>query len=378
MEAVAEYQKKPHAIEEEGDFLKLNAVDHVEFWVGNAKQAAIFWKNLGFKPVAYSGLETGNRRYASWIVEQNKIRFALNTPYNPHDPMAVHAMMHGDSVKTIALTVDNVEKAWKETTRRGGQGIEPPTTYQDANGIVRTAAIQCFGETLMRFVERNDFSGVFMPGYEPLPDDPTVKSTGLAAIDHIVGNVELGKMNYWANWFHEVLGFKQILHFDENDISTQYSALMSKVMSNDSGRIKFPINEPAEGKKKSQIEEYLNYNIGPGVQHIALITGDIISTTRELRKRGLEFLRVPKTYYDALPGRIGEIDENYADIAELGILADRDDEGYLLQIFTHPIQDRPTLFLEIIQRRGSQGFGQGNFQALFESIEIEQQRRGNL
>lgn len=378
MEAVAEYQKKSHAIEKESDFLKLKAVDHVEFWVGNAKQAAFFWKNLGFKPVAYSGLETGNRRYASWIVEQNKIRFALNTPYNPHDSMAVHAMMHGDSVKTIALTVDDVEEAWRATTERGGKSIEQPVEHKDANGIVRTAAIQCFGETLMRFVERNDYSGAFMPGYEALPDDPTVQSTGLAAIDHIVGNVELGKMNYWANWFHEVLGFKQIIHFDENDISTQYSALMSKVMSNGSGRIKFPINEPAEGKKKSQIEEYLNYNIGPGVQHIALITGDIISTTRELRKRGLEFLRVPMAYYDALPGRIGEIDENYADITELGILADRDDEGYLLQIFTRPIQDRPTLFLEIIQRHGSQGFGQGNFQALFESIEIEQQRRGNL
>ncbi len=378
MDKAVEVQKDNRPIEQEGDFLKLNSIDHLEFWLGNAKQATVFWKNLGFKPVGYSGLETGNRSHASWVVEQNNIRFALNTPYGPHHPMAAHTMIHGDGVKTIAMTVDDVDEAWRETTARGGVAVEAPAEIRDENGPLRTAAIQCYGETLIRFVERKNYDGPFMPGYQSLQDDPAVASTGLVGIDHIVGNVELGKMNYWVDWFHKVLGFRQILHFDDKVIHTEYSALMSKVMSNGSGRMKFPINEPAEGKKKSQIEEYLNYNNGPGVQHIALLSGDIISTTRELQNRGLEFLRVPMSYYEALPGRIGKIKESYDDIADLGILADRDDEGYLLQIFTRPIQDRPTLFLEIIQRRGSQGFGVGNFKALFESIEIEQQRRGNL
>ena len=378
MTTLADVKDAVRPIDQEADFLKLNDIDHIEFWVGNAKQAAVYWKNLGFTPVAYSGLETGNRRYAAWVVEQRNIRFVLKTPYSAHDPMASHTMIHGDGVKAICMTVDDVQKAWEVTTARGGVSVEEPATIKDENGVARTASIQCYGKTLVKFIERHEYDGPFLPGYEGLPNVTPAEPVGLAAIDHIVGNVELGKMNHWVRWFHEVMGFRQILHFDDEDISTEYSALMSKVMSNSTGRIKFPINEPAEGRKQSQIEEYLNYNMGPGVQHLALITGDIIKTTEELRARGMEFLRVPDTYYEALPDRIGKIKESYDDIARLGILADRDDEGYLLQIFTKPIQDRPTLFLEIIQRRGSQGFGIGNFKALFESIELEQQRRGNL
>lgn len=376
--ATALDNKSARKIDQEGDFLKLNDIDHIEFWVGNAKQAAIFWNHFGFRTVAYSGLETGNRHFASWVVEQRNIRFVLNTPYDAHHPMSSHIMIHGDGVKSIAMSVDDAREAWQVTTERGGQSMEAPAISEDEFGQVQTSAIRCYGNTNVRFIERKAYKGAFLPGYEAVPETVPITPVGLAAVDHIVGNVELGKMNYWVNWFHEVMGFRQILHFDDEDISTEYSALMSKVMSSASGRIKFPINEPAEGRKQSQIEEYLNYNMGPGVQHIALITGDIVATTRALRERGMEFLRVPDTYYEALPDRIGTIKESYDEIAELGILADRDDEGYLLQIFTRPIQDRPTLFLEIIQRRGSQGFGIGNFKALFESIELEQERRGNL
>jgi 4-hydroxyphenylpyruvate dioxygenase len=370
-------------IDQEGDFLKIKAIDHVEFWVGNAKQAVFYWKQWGFTPIAYSGLETGNRRCASYVLEQGNIRFVLSTPYSPHDEMAAHLMLHGDGVKTIALEVDDVEQAYCETTSRGARGLVHPTETRDDFGLLRTAAIAGYGQTAFQFVDRRDYgsgyaAGAFKPGYKQLPEDKTVVPVGLAAIDHIVGNVELGKMNYWVNWFHRVMGFRQIVHYDDKVIHTEYSALMSKVMGNDNGRIKFPINEPAEGRKKSQIEEYLDYYVGPGVQHVALITGDIIKTVRELRQRGLEFLRVPDAYYAALPDRMGSIKESYDDIAELGILADRDDEGYLLQIFSRPIQDRPTVFLEVIQRRGARGFGVGNFKALFESIEIEQAKRGNL
>lgn len=365
-------------MDQEADLFTINAVDHIELWVGNAKQAAYYWKYWGFKPTAYSGLETGNRRYASWVMAQGKIRFVLNTPYSPHDEMAAHHLLHGDGVKVIALEVDNVETAYNESTTRGAKGLLPPTVSRDESGTIRTATIQAYGQTIFKYIDRSAYTGPFMPSYTALPEDPTVTPVGLAAIDHIVGNVELGKMNYWVKWFHQALGFRQIVHYDDKVIHTEYSALMSKVMGNGNGRIKFPINEPAEGKKKSQIEEYLDYYVGPGVQHVALITGDIISTVRELKNRGLEFLRVPNAYYESLPGRIGEIQEKYADIAELGILADRDDEGYLLQIFSRPIQDRPTMFLEVIQRRGSRGFGVGNFKALFESIEIEQEKRGNL
>ena len=365
-------------MDQEADLFKINAVDHIEFWVGNARQAVFFWKAWGFKPVAYAGLETGNRQYASWVVEQGKIRFVLSTPYSPHGEMAAHHMLHGDGVKVIAMEVDDVEAAWRETTSRGAKGVQPPSEAQDGDGAVRTASLQGYGQTLFKFVERAGYSGAFLPGYKALPDDKTVSPAGLAAVDHIVGNVELGKMNYWVNWFHKTMGFRQIVHYDDKVIHTEYSALMSKVMGNGNGRIKFPINEPAEGRKKSQIEEYLDYYVGPGVQHVALLTGDIVATVRDLRDRGLEFLRVPDAYYVALPGRVGDIQESYDDIADLGILADRDDEGYLLQIFSRPIQDRPTMFLEVIQRRGARGFGVGNFKALFESIEIEQARRGNL
>ncbi len=367
-------------IDQEDDFLKINAIDHVEFWVGNARQAVFYWKEWGFQPIAYSGLETGNRRYASYVLAQGNIRFVLSTPYSPHDEMAAHIMLHGDGVKTIALEVDDVEQAYRATTARGARGLIGPTESRDDFGPLRIAAIAGYGQTVFQFVDRRDYTGPFKPGYQALPDDPlrAAAPVGLAAIDHIVGNVELGKMNYWVNWFHRVMGFRQIVHYDDKVIHTEYSALMSKVMGNGNGRIKFPINEPAEGRKKSQIEEYLDYYVGPGVQHVALITGDIVKTVRELRHRGLEFLRVPDAYYAALPDRVGSIKESYDDIADLGILADRDDEGYLLQIFSRPIQDRPTVFLEVIQRRGARGFGVGNFKALFESIEIEQAKRGNL
>lgn len=365
-------------IDQEGDFLKINAVDHIEFWVGNARQATFYWKQWGFKPTAYSGFETKNRRYASYVMEQGGIRFVLSTPYTPHDEMAAHIMLHGDGVKVIALEVDDVEAAHRETTTRGAKSLTAPIELRDDYGVLRTASIAGYGQTVFQFVDRSDYAGAFKPGYKPLPDDPTAIPAGLAAVDHIVGNVELGKMNYWVEWFHRVLGFRQIVHYDDKVIHTEYSALMSKVMGNGNGRIKFPINEPAEGRKKSQIEEYLDYYLGPGVQHVALLTGDIIGTVRTLRDRGLEFLRVPEAYYAALPDRVGAIKESYDDIAELGILADRDDEGYLLQIFSRPIQDRPTVFLEVIQRRGARGFGVGNFKALFESIEIEQAKRGNL
>lgn len=371
-------QTEERRLDQEADLFKIKSIDHIEFWVGNAKQAVYYWKYWGFKPVAYSGLETGNRQYASYVVEQGKIRFVLSTPYTPHSEMAAHQMLHGDGVKVIAMEVEDVESAYRETTAHGAKGIQPPFEARDNEGAIRTAAIQAYGQTVFKFVERSGYSGAFMPGYTRLPDDPTVKPVGLAAVDHIVGNVELGKMDYWVNWFHQAMGFRQIVHYDDKVIHTEYSALMSKVMADGNGRIKFPINEPAEGRKKSQIEEFLEYYVGPGVQHIALITGDIVSTVDQLKERGLTFLRVPQAYYDSLPDRVGKIKERYEDIARLGILADRDDEGYLLQIFSRPVQDRPTVFVEVIQRRGARGFGVGNFKALFESIEIEQAKRGNL
>jgi 4-hydroxyphenylpyruvate dioxygenase len=292
--------------------------------------------------------------------------------------MAAHHLLHGDGVKVIAMEVDDVEQAYRETTARGARGVQPPTDHCDREGVVYTASIQGYGQTLFKFISRSNYAGEFMPGFRALADDSRVEPVGLAAVDHIVGNVDLGKMDYWVNWFHRTMGFRQIVHYDDKVIHTEYSALMSKVMGSGNGRIKFPINEPAQGRKKSQIEEYLDYYVGPGVQHLALLTGDIVGTVRELKGRGLEFLRVPSAYYDALPARVGKIDEDYRDIAELGILADRDDEGYLLQIFSRPLQDRPTFFLEIIQRHGARGFGVGNFKALFESIELEQAKRGNL
>jgi len=362
---------------EEGDFLQIKSIDHVHFWVGNAKQAMYFWwKGFGFKPISYSGLETGNRQYASYVLQSGQIRIVVSAPYGPTSEIAAHQMVHGDGIKTIALEVDDVETAYAATMARGARSGWRPRSEIDDFGELRTSAIQTYGEVLHVFVDRSSYGGSFAPGYQPL-DLPTI-STGLAAIDHIVGNVQLGKMDEWVNFYHQVMGFRQLIHFDDQDISTEYSALMSKVMQNGSGRIKFPINEPAEGKKKSQIEEYLDYYLTPGVQHLALATGDILSTVQALKANGIEFLRVPDAYYEVLPERVGAIKEPLEKIQELGILVDRDDEGYLLQIFSRPIQDRPTTFVEIIQRRGSRGFGKGNFQALFEALELEQARRGNL
>lgn len=366
------------AITEEGDFLQIKSIDHVHFYVGNAKHAMYYWwKGFGFTPVAYSGLETGNREFASYVLQSGQIRFVLSAPYSPSSPLASHHMVHGDGVKVIALEVDDVEQAWKATTERGGKSAWAPREEKDEHGTFRTAAIYTYGETQHVFVDRSDYNGPFAPTYREIKN-MEAESTGLAAIDHMVGNVQLGKMNHWVNFYHQVMGFRQLLHFDDKDISTEYSALMSKVMSNGNGRVKFPINEPAEGKRKSQIEEYLDYYLTPGVQHVAMSTGNILKTVEELKARDIEFLRVPDTYYEILPDRVGTIKEDLKAIHELGILVDRDDEGYLLQIFSKPIQDRPTMFIEIIQRHGARGFGKGNFKALFESIELEQERRGNL
>jgi len=370
-------ETKERPMTEEADFLQIKAIDHVHFWVGNAKQAMYYWwKGFGFKPVAYSGLETGNRHSASYVMESGQIRFVVSAPYDPNSEMAAHHMIHGDGVKAIALEVDDLAKTYAAVVARGAQIAWPPREEIDEFGELRTAAIHTYGEVLHIFVDRSSYGGPFAPSYQPL--EMQAEPAGLAAIDHIVGNVQLGKMNYWVNFYHRVMGFRQLLHFDDKDISTEYSALMSKVMQNGNGRIKFPINEPAEGKKKSQIEEYLDYYKSAGVQHIAMATGDILETIGSLQARGIEFLRVPDAYYKMLPERVGEIQESLDAIRELGILVDRDDEGYLLQVFSRPLQDRPTAFIEVIQRHGSRGFGKGNFRALFEALEEEQARRGNL
>jgi 4-hydroxyphenylpyruvate dioxygenase len=335
-----------------------------------------WWKGFGFKPVAYSGLETGNRQFASYVLESGNIRFVVSAAYGPTSEMAAHHLLHGDGVKTIALLVDDVEQAYRVTTERGAASAWGPREEIDAHGALRTAAIHAYGDVLHVLVDRSHYNGRFAPGYIPL--EHSADPVGLMAVDHVVGNVQLGKMNYWVDFYHQVMGFRQLIHFDDQDISTEYSALMSKVMQDGSGRIKFPINEPAEGKKKSQIEEYLDYYLSPGVQHIAMATGDLIETVGKLKERGIEFLRVPEAYYDVLPDRVGQIREPLEAIRELGVLVDRDDEGYLLQVFSRPLQDRPTMFIEVIQRHGSRGFGKGNFQALFEALEMEQARRGNL
>ena len=366
-------------ITEEADFLTIKDVDHIEMWVGNAFQAAQFWQQtFGFKRVAYSGLETGNRNTASHVLQQGKIRLVLTGSYRPDSEVAAHHLMHGDGVKVVAFQVDDVESAFAATVERGAEPIQQPTELRDDHGVVRVATIATYGDTVHRLVERDDYAGAFMPGYEAREPVGNIPEVGLAHVDHIVGNVQLGKMNHWVKWYHQIMGFRQLAHFDDDDIHTEYSALMSKVMENGTGRIKLPINEPAEGKRKSQIEEYLDFYRGPGVQHLALSTGDIISAVRQLTESGVRFLRVPDSYYEALTDRVGEIREDLTAIQDLGILVDRDEEGYLLQVFTQPLQDRPTLFVEIIQRRGSRGFGIGNFKALFESIEVEQARRGNL
>jgi 4-hydroxyphenylpyruvate dioxygenase len=363
------------------DPLDLQGIDYVEFYVANARQAAHFYRTtLGLRPLAYAGLETGVRDRASWVLARRNIRFVLTTPLvpDPQHPIAAHIARHGDGVKDIALRVADATAAYQEAMRRGGRGVQEPTTTEDQHGRVVRASIATYGDTVHSFIQRDDYAGVFLPGFQPVEQAAPAPETGIAAIDHIVGNVELGKMDEWVAYYRDVLGFAQMIHFDDKDISTEYSALMSKVMQNGSGRIKFPINEPAEGRRKSQIDEYLEYYGGPGVQHIALATGNIMASVDALRKAGIPFLRVPKVYYDELPSRVGVIAEDLRELAARGILADRDEEGYLLQIFSQPLQDRPTLFLEIIQRKGSRGFGKGNFKALFEAIEREQDRRGNL
>ena len=365
------------------EVLPLRRIDHVRFFVGNARQSAYFYRNaFGFDVVAYAGLETGMRQEAGYVLRQGDITFVLASPLRPEHPDNKRLMLHGDGVQDIALEVDNVDAAYADAVRRGAIGLVPPTCLQDDHGDYEFATIKAYGDTTHSFVNRDRYRGVFAPGYKPLDPERynprTFHPAGLLAIDHMVGNVEEGKMDDWVHFYENVMGFSQLVHFDDKDISTEYSALMSKVVQDGRGRIKFPINEPAEGRKKSQIEEYLEFYGGPGVQHIALSTGNIVETVKALRKNDVTFLTVPKTYYEMLSERVGHIEEDLHELAKLGILVDRDDEGYLLQIFTQPVEDRPTLFFEIIERHGSQSFGKGNFKALFEAIEREQARRGTL
>jgi len=373
-------QTLQHQAPVEKDFLPLNGTDYVEFYVGNARQAAHYYRTaFGFSLAAYRGPETGTRDRASYLLVQDKIRFVFTTALQPDHDIAAHVRLHGDGVRDIALWVDDAESAWRETTKRGARSVLEPETVRDESGEVRLSAIATYGDTIHTFVERAKYKGAFLPGFVAVSgEDRIARPVGLKYVDHMVGNVGWGEMDRWVEFYRDVMGFKMFKHFDDKDISTEYSALMSKVMSNGNERVKFPINEPAEGKRKSQIEEYLEFYHGPGVQHIAMATGNIIETVATMRQQGVEFLRVPSTYYDDLQERIGPIDEPVAELQELGILVDRDDEGYMLQIFTRPVEDRPTLFYEVIQRKGSRSFGKGNFKALFEAIEREQARRGNL
>ncbi|MBP7568890.1 MAG: 4-hydroxyphenylpyruvate dioxygenase [Acidobacteria bacterium] len=357
--------------------LRLRSIHHVEFWVGNARQAAYFYRlGFGFSQAAYAGLETGARDHTSYLMTQGKIRLVLTTPLGPDHPAAAHILAHGDGVRDIAFHVDDADRAFEEAVRRGAEPAFEPHDLRDGNGCVRRAAIKTYGDTIHSFISDAGYRGPFLPGYSERRVEG--RDIGLLRVDHMVGNVELGKMNEWADWYHRVLGFERFVSFDDKDISTDYSALMSVVMADDAQAIKFPLNEPAPGKKKSQIDEYLEYYRGPGVQHVALLTTDIVATVDALRQNGVEFLRVPDSYYDLLPGRVGAIEESVDELRRLGVLVDRDEEGYLLQLFTRPVQDRPTLFFEIIERKGSRGFGKGNFRALFEAIEREQALRGNL
>ena len=361
------------------DFLPLNGTDHVEFYVGNAKQSAYYYQTAwGYELVAYAGPETGVRDRASYVLQQGKIRLVLTSSLLPDSEISKHHLLHGDGVKVLALWVDDARKSFEETTKRGAVAVMQPTVFKDATGEVVISAIKTYGETIHKFVERKNYNGVFLPGFVAKKSAVPVTSVGLKHVDHCVGNVELGKMNEWVKFYEDVMGFKLIITFDDQDISTEYSALMSKVVSNGNGYVKFPINEPADGKKKSQIEEYIEFYKSAGVQHIAIATDDIISTVTELRARGVEFLHVPEIYYEEVWQRVGKINEDVNKIKELNILVDRDDEGYLLQLFTKPVQDRPTVFFEIIQRCGAKSFGKGNFKALFEAIEREQELRGNL
>jgi 4-hydroxyphenylpyruvate dioxygenase len=361
------------------DFLPLNGTDHIEFYVGNAKQSAYYYQMAwGYKLVAYAGPETGMRDRASYVLEQGKIRLVLTTAMSPDSEIAQHQVKHGDGVKFLSLWVDDATKSFEETVKRGAKPYMEPTRFEDEHGYVIISGIYTYGETVHKFVERRNYSGPFLPGYKAPNNALETVPVGLKYVDHCVGNVELGEMDQWVKFYEDVMGFKLLLTFDDKDISTEYSALMSKVVSNGNGYIKFPINEPAEGKKKSQIEEYIEFYKGAGVQHIAVEVHSIIETVGELRRRGVEFLYVPENYYEDVLDRVGHIDEDLEALKKLNILIDRDEEGYLLQIFTKPVEDRPTLFFEIIQRKGAKSFGKGNFKALFESIEREQEIRGNL
>lgn len=365
------------------DSLPLRRIDHLRFFVGNARQSAYFYRNaFGFDVIAYAGLETRLKHEAGYVLRQGNITFVLVSPLNQSHPEAQRLVTHGDGVMDIALEVEDVQKTYETVLQRGAQPHTPPTLLEDEFGVYEYATIKAYGDTTHTFMNRDRYRGVFAPGYLTLDPEryspQTYQATGLAAIDHVVANVEEGKMNEWVQFYQNVMGFTQLVSFDDKDISTEYSALMSKVVQGGHGRIKFPINEPAHGKRRSQIEEYLQFYHGPGVQHIALMTKDIISTVRALRANDVSFLRVPQSYYDALPERVGKINENIQELAELGILVDRDEEGYMLQIFTKPVGDRPTLFFEVIERHGSRSFGKGNFKALFEAIEREQAKRGTL
>jgi 4-hydroxyphenylpyruvate dioxygenase len=361
------------------DFLPLKGTDHVEFYVGNAHQSAYFYRAaFGMKLVAYAGPETGQRDRASYALEQGKVRFVLTTALRSDSAIAHHVHTHGDGVRAIALWVDDARKAWQETTSRGARSVQEPTDLSDEHGRVTISSIAAYGDTIHTFVDRSRYNGPFLPGFRHVKHDPVVRPVGLLHIDHMVGNVGWHKMNEWVEFYQRVMGFSLYQHFDDKDISTEYSALMSKVMANGNGYVKFPINEPAEGRRKSQIEEYLEFYQGPGVQHIALATNDILSSVSKMHQQGVEFLTIPHAYYTELQSRVGKIAEPLDELERLGILVDRDDEGYMLQIFTRPVEDRPTLFFEIIQRKGSRSFGKGNFKALFEAIEREQALRGNL
>jgi 4-hydroxyphenylpyruvate dioxygenase len=362
------------------DHMPIEVVDHIQIAAGNARQTAYFYEHaMGFEQLAYAGPETGVREAAFYLLGQGQVRLVVVSGLTPDSPIAQFCHKHGDGVRRVVLRVPDATAAFAEAVKRGAEPSEEAHFFEDGDGRVGLSAIKMYGEVEMGFIERKDYRGAWMPGFEATPAiSEKPRGTGVSAIDHIVGNVELGKMNEWVKWFQGVLGFELMQHFTDEAITTEYSALMSKVMQNGSGKIKFPINEPAQGKRKSQIEEYLDFNVGPGVQHIALITGDICATVDALKQRGLRFLSVPQTYYDDLWDRVGAIREDVKAIERLSIMVDRDDEGYLLQIFTAPVEDRPTLFFEVIQRRGSRGFGEGNFKALFEAIEREQERRGNL
>lgn len=361
------------------DFMPLLGTDYVELYVGNAKQAAHYYKTaFGFQSYAYAGPETGLRDRVSYVLVQDKIRLVLTSPLHSDHPIAEHHKKHGDGVKVLALMVDDSYKAYQEATSRGGKSYMEPNTLTDEHGEVRLSGIHTYGEVVHIFVERKNYKGFFMPGFVEWKSDYNPKPSGLKYVDHCVGNVGWNQMNPWVKYYEDVLGFKNILSFDDNDISTEYSALMSKVMSNGNGFVKFPINEPAEGKKKSQVEEYLDFYEGEGVQHLAVATNNIIETVTDLKSRGVEFLKIPSSYYETVLDRVGKIDEDLKPLSELGILIDKDDEGYLLQIFSKPVEDRPTMFFEIIQRKGAKSFGKGNFKALFEALELEQAHRGNL